>query len=179
MGSLRTELERILTDSYLDGIAEKSLEDIRAMRSECQEAEVALSYLRRVTQGRLDIVHAYLARTVDDQPGLAEVVEDLPGILSAGPGRPDGPGRLPMLLAPDMALGDLTAEVDAVLDGDQVADLAERSVDDLRALVGELDAIEKRTSAERRALHERIDALQAELVDRYKSGAASVEGLLS
>ena len=30
------------------------------MRTECQEAEVALSYLRRLIQGRLDIVHAYL-----------------------------------------------------------------------------------------------------------------------
>lgn len=179
MGSLRSELEHILTDTYLDGVAEKSLEEIRAMRSECQEAEVALSYLRRVTQGRLDIVHAYLARAGGDQPDLAGVVDDLPGILSAGPGRPEGPGRLPMLLAPDMALGDLTAEVDAVLDGEEVADLAGRSAEELQALVDELAAIEKRVSAERRGLHERIDTLQAELVARYKSGAASVEGLLS
>jgi hypothetical protein len=34
-------------------------------------------------------------------------------------------------------------------------------------------------SAERRGLHQRIDALQAELVSRYKSGRASVDGLLS
>jgi hypothetical protein len=179
MGSLRSELEHILTDTYLDGVADKSLEEIRAMRSECQGAEVALSYLRRVTQGRLDIVHAYLARAGGDQPDLAGVVDDLADILSAGPGRPEGPGRLPMLLAPDMALGDLTAEVDAVLDGDEVADLAGRPAEDLRALVGELAAVETRVSAERRALHERIDTLQAELVARYKSGAASVEGLLS
>jgi hypothetical protein len=34
-------------------------------------------------------------------------------------------------------------------------------------------------SADRRALHERIDVLQAELVDRHKTGRASVDGLLS
>ncbi len=179
MASLRSELERILTDTYLDGVSGKSLDEIRAMRSECQEAEVALSYLRRLAQGRLDIVHAYLARAGGDHPDIAGVVDDLPGILSAGPGRPEGPGRLPMLLAPDMELSGLTAEVDAVLDGDQVSDLADRSSEELQALVAELAAIEKRVSAERRALHERIDTLQAELVARYKSGAASVEGLLS
>ncbi len=46
-------------------------------------------------------------------------------------------------------------------------------------LAGRLEAIETRVSADRRALHERIDALQAELVDRHKSGRASVDGLLS
>ena len=34
-------------------------------------------------------------------------------------------------------------------------------------------------SADRRALHERIDTLQAELVERHKTGRASVDGLLS
>ena len=39
--------------------------------------------------------------------------------------------------------------------------------------------LENRVSAERRGLHERIDTLQAELVERHKSGRASVDGLLS
>jgi hypothetical protein len=39
--------------------------------------------------------------------------------------------------------------------------------------------MERRVSSDRRALHERIDALQAELVDRHKTGRATVDGLLS
>ena len=44
---------------------------------------------------------------------------------------------------------------------------------------GRLESIEARVSADRRALHERIDTLQAELVDRHKTGRASVDGLLT
>ena len=68
MTSHEDELVRILNSSYLDGMAERSLADIRAMRTECQEAEVALSYLRRLIQGRLDIVHTYL-----EHPGLGRL----------------------------------------------------------------------------------------------------------
>ena len=74
MASLQADLGRLLTDSYLSGIESKSLDDIRALRAECQDAEVTLSYLRRLAQGRLDIVHAYLVRadrTGDDAASAA------------------------------------------------------------------------------------------------------------
>ena len=45
-------------------------------------------------------------------------------------------------------------------------------------VAGRLEVLENRVSAERRALHERIDTLQAELVERHKTGRASVDGLL-
>jgi hypothetical protein len=180
MPSHKDELDRILTSTYLAGIEAKSLADIRSMRTECQEAEVALSYLRRLIQGRLDIVHAYLEHPgSDDSPDLAALVEDLPAILSAGPGRPAGPGHLPLLLSPDTEESDLTAELDAVLGADEIGTLAELDIDQLNSIAGQLEAIESRVSVDRRALHERIDSLQAELVDRHKTGRASVDGLLS
>jgi hypothetical protein len=179
MPSPRDDLDRIVTSAYLDGIETRSLEDIRSMRTECQQAEVALSYLRRLIQGRLDIVHTYLEHPGDGPPDLAELVNDLPGILSSGPGRPAGPGRLPMLLAPDTEESDLTADLDAVLGADEIGTLAEMDRAQLTELAGRLEALENRVSLDRRALHVRIDTLQAELVDRHKSGRASVDGLLS
>ena len=179
MTSHEDELVRILTSTYLDGMAERSLADIRAMRTECQEAEVALSYLRRLIQGRLDIVHTYLEHPGPDAlRDLGSLVNDLPGILSSGPGRPPGPGHLPQLLSPDTEEVDLTAELDAVLGADEIGTLAELDIDQLNSIAGQLEAIETRVSADRRALHERIDALQAELVDRHKTGRATVDGLL-
>ena len=187
MASLQADLGRLLTDSYLRGIESKSLDDIRSMRAECQEAEVALSYLRRLAQGRLDIVQAYLVRpsgTGDDAvtaepPDLAALVEGLPAILSSGPGRPPGPGHMMTVLAPDTEEADLTAELDAVVSSEQIGHLAELSQEQLSSMADGLEEIERRVSAERRGLHQRIDALQAELVSRYKSGRASVDGLLS
>ncbi len=180
MPSPRDDLDRILTSPYLDGIENRSLTEIRAMRTECQQSEVALSYLRRLIQGRLDIVHTYLEHPDSDSgPDLATLVNDLPGILSSGPGRPPGPEHLPMLLAPDTEGSDLTADLDAVLGADEIATLADMEPAELRELAGRLEALESRVSLDRRQLHHRIDTLQAELVNRHKTGRASVDGLLS
>jgi hypothetical protein len=180
MPSHKDDLDRILTSTYLDGLADRSLADIRSMRTECQEAEVALSYLRRLIQGRLDIVHTYLEHPGSDAlRDLGTLVNDLPNILSSGPGRSSGPAHLPQLLSPDTEEVDLTAELDAVLGADEIGTLAELDIDQLNSVAGQLEAIETRVSADRRALHERIDTLQAELVERHKTGRASVDGLLS
>ncbi len=180
MPSHKDDLGHLLTSTYLDDVGSRSLEDIRAMRAECQEAEVALSYLRRLVQGRLDIVHAFLDRPEDGAaPDLASLVDDLPGILSSGHGRPAGPGRLPMLLSPDTEEADLTRELDAILGVDDIGTLGGLDHDRLRDLADHLGELERAISFDRRALHERIDVLQAELVARHKSGRASVDGLLS
>ena len=84
-----------------------------------------------------------------------------------------------MLWDPDTEGSDLTADLDAVLGADQIAWLAELDPEELRELAGRLEALESQVSLDRRALHLRIDALQAELVARHKTGRASVDGLLS
>jgi hypothetical protein len=184
MQSHEDKLSPLLISTYLDDIESKPLEDIRAMRSECQQAEVALSYVRRLIQGRLDIVHTFLEYPGDDASlDLGTLVSDLPGILSSGPGRPAGFGHLPMLIGPDTEDSELTAgvtaELDAVLGADEIGRLADLDKTELTDLATRLGAIEKRVSGVRRALHERIDTLQAELVSRHKTGRASVDGLLS
>ncbi len=179
MTSLETQLERLLAPDYLDGIEEISLEKVREMRGECQEAETAVSYLRRMAQGRLDIVHAYLDRGENEAiGGLDSLVEKLPQIISSGPQRPAGYGRLPSQMSPDME-GDFAAEVDKILDADRIAALDTMGREELLELAERLSEVESRSSNERRALHERIDKLQSEIVSRYKTGEASVEGLLA
>jgi hypothetical protein len=150
------------------------------MRAECQEAEASLSYLRRLIQGRLDIVHAYMERPEGSAaPDLSSVVENLAGIL-AGPGRSTGPSRNPVLYSPDTdEMAELTVELDTILGADDVANLAGFDDAALAELAGRLRDLENRVSAERRGLHERIDTLQAELVERHKSGTASLDGLLT
>ena len=180
MPSTPDDLSRLLAPDFLDDVDGLTVDEIRTMRTECQEAEGALSYLRRLIQGRLDIVHAYLERPDGaGAPDLSSVVDNLAGIL-AGPGRPSGPGRNPVLFSPDTDdMASLTTELDAILGVDEIGLLATRDPDELRGLADRLGVLENRVSAERRGLHERIDTLQAELVERHKSGRASVDGLLS
>ena len=180
MTQLDSQLARLLVDDYLDGLADRSLDDIRAMRADCEQAETSVSFLRRLAQGRLDIIHAYLdCREDQGVVALEELVGELSDIMSAGPPRPGGPGRLPSAMAPDMEGGALASELDQVIDADQVTRLAEMSEEQLRALAGELSTFEARVSQQRRALHDRIDRLQGEIVSRYKTGGASVDELLA
>lgn len=179
---LRDELDRLFAPGYVDDLADRSLEQLRVMRAEFDRAETAVSYLRRVVQGRIDVVQEILRHDVPGDADLASLVEQLPAIIGAGPPRPAGPGRLPTHLAPDMEVvgdDDLTGEVDAVLDPGALGDLPtmERAV--LEQISANLVELEERISAERRLLHERMDAVQAEIVNRYKSGQVSPDGLLA
>jgi hypothetical protein len=179
--SLEQELERLFEPDYLDGVETRSLDEVRAMRAECQEAETVVSYLRRVVQGRLDVVHSFLDHHNSGQSvgDLDSVVEDLSSIIGSGPARPSGNGRLPSQMSPDMEKVDLTREIDDVLDADGIGKLPTMTEDELRTLGGRLTTIEKRISDQRRTLHERIDALQAEIVSRYKTGDVNPDDLLS
>lgn len=182
MAWLPDELERLFAPGYLDDLQGRTLDQLRAMRAECQRAETAVSYLRRVAQGRLDIVHGLLDRVGSDSSGLAGLVEDLPAIIGGGPPRPAGFGRLPSQMSPDMEsveADDLTEEIDAVVDPGRIGELPGMDPAELRAIGERLTEIETRISQQRRSLHERIDTVQAEIVSRYKSGQASPDGLLA
>ncbi len=173
-----SELETLLGREYVADLGSLPLDEIRSKRSECQQVEVGLSYVRRLAQGRLDIVHAEMERRSGAQSeDLAEVVDHLVDILSDKVHAP-GSGRLPLLMAPDVESEDLTGELDSIAGIDRLGDLASLSDDELAGMAEKLGQFEATVSAQRRALHERIDLLQEEIVGRYKSGRASVDNLL-
>ena len=181
------DVQRFLAPSFLEGLEERSMEALRSSRDEVQQAEVAVSYVRRVVQGRLDIVEAERRRRSHpgDAPSPegedhASIVEELPGILAdAGhSGRGSGPGRLPMHMDPGEHADDLVADVDREVDPTKLTDLESLSGAELDVVADSLRSIERQLSDQRHALHERLDALQAEMVRRYRSGEATVDNLL-
>jgi hypothetical protein len=152
--------------------------ELRAKRAESQNVETGLSYLRRLAQGRLDIVAAEQRRRADgsepvDAEHLVESLSDILGDHLVAPGN----GRLTQQLGPDLNEIDTTA-LDAIAGPGRLSNLGDASDADLAELVVKLSAYEADVSAKRRALFETIDALQAEITRRYKTGEASVESLL-
>jgi hypothetical protein len=174
-----SQLDEVLGPEYAGDLRPRSLDDIRRMRAECQEVETGLSYLRRLVQGRLDIVGVEMERRRDGgAPGdLSSIIEQLPEILSDRTRAP-GVGRLPQHMAPGEIDASLAGELDAILAGQDVDALAGLADDELAALRDRLSDFERRVSSLRRDLFERIDAFQAELTRRYRTGEASVESLL-
>ena len=73
---------------------------------------------------------------------------------------------------------ELEAELDAIVGAGHLADLPSVDDDHLRSMADQLAAFEQQVSGHRRDLFERIDALQAEITRRYKTGEASVDSLL-
>lgn len=175
-------LDLFLSDSFVEGVEGLSMADLRSARSQLQEAEAAVSYVRRMVQGRLDIVAAERARrsgaaAASGAAALDDLVDQLPGILA------DEGSRDSNRLVSQVELGDATsgliADLDRQIGPDPLTEIPSLSDADLGALTDSLASVERELSGNRRALHERIDALQAELVRRYKSGEATVDSLLS
>jgi hypothetical protein len=172
------QLERVLADDYVGEVTALAMDDLRAKRAECQAMEVGLSYQRRMAQGRLDIVAAEQRRRAEGgpPPDHDDLIRNLASTL-ADRQRPPGNGRLPQLMAPEATDVD-TAELDSIAGPGTLARLVDVSDADLAALVEGVSAYEHEVSGRRRSLHERIDALQAEITRRYRTGEASVETLL-
>ena len=174
----RNEVDRVLADDYLGDPSSRPLDEIRAMRDECRVVENKVSFLRRLIQGRLDIVNADLRqRSTGGAPAdLGALIEQLPDILS-DKGHPGGPGRLPSgVLPPDD--DDLTAELDEVAGPGVLHRLHELSDAEVAELARAIGDLEREVSSSRRELFGRIDALHGELVRRYKTGEADAGALL-
>ena len=73
----------------------------------------------------------------------------------------------------------MIAELDAVVSSSQLSSLSDIDDVQLAEAVVALDAQERLTSKRRRALHEVIDSLTAEITRRYRTGEATVDALLS
>jgi nickel-type superoxide dismutase maturation protease len=174
----RDKLDKVLDEEYLAGLTEFSMEELRARRAECQALEVGLSYQRRMAQGRLDIVGAERDRRAagGEVPAHEELVGQLSGILADRIHAP-GLGRLPQLMTPDQAEVD-TEELDTIVGPGRIASLPDLDDGELAELVERLSAYEAEVSSSRHEVHQRIDALQAEITRRYRTGQASVESLL-
>jgi hypothetical protein len=173
-------LDALLAPELLDGLRERPLDEVRERRNACQAAENGLSYVRRLVQGRLDIVGREVEHRRDGgAPGdVSSLVDELPEIL-ADRMRGPGMGRPPQDLEPTDVPEELLARVDEAAGPATLGDLSALHDDALDGLLAALQAIEQEVSGLRRKLHDQIDALQGEITRRYRDGEASVETLLA
>lgn len=172
------QLSEVTDPGYLDGLEQWTLEDVRARRDEATELETGLSYLRRIVQGRLDIVVAEQRhRELGERGDVSELVDELPSILSGNVHAP-GLGRLPTLLAPGEMDPALEAGLDQILPAAYLAQLPDLPEDELRRAAAGLTEFERSVSTQRRAVLDVLDRLQEEIVRRYRTGEATVDSLL-
>lgn len=151
----------------------QSLAEIRAERTALQREEDIVSFVRRLAQGRLDLVEDEKRRResgIDEPPApleqrLAEVFGQQHGGGSARPPREtEVPTDHPLLQQLD--------EMCASYGFESMETLEDRALGDLSSA---LSMFEKECSRQRHEMFDRIDALTAEVVRRVReSGAGAV-----
>ncbi len=155
-------------------------DQLRTRRAACEAQEAAVSYARRVLQGRLDIVRAELERRDEaGEPAAGELLAGLPALLAGDHVATDpARARVSSVTVP-AAADELVARIDADLGETVLSGLAERGEAELAELIATLERHEGELSSSRRALFDSIDALRGELAQRYKDGRANVADLLA
>ncbi|GGV69893.1 MULTISPECIES: aerial mycelium formation protein [Streptomyces] len=162
-----------------------SLPKLRALRRRAQRDEADLSYVRRLLQGRIDILRAELDRRASGaaadtgaEPSGAHssVVERLAEILRDAPARQRSSARHLDMGTPQ---GEEYRELAARILGEvQLSDLSARTDMELRVAMGRLTGCERKVSRRRQRLQRTADECSAEIARRYREGEAQVDDLL-
>ncbi|MFH8756214.1 RsiG family protein [Streptomyces atroolivaceus] len=150
------------------------LPDLRTLRRDAQRDEADLSYVRRLVQGRIDILRAELARRVDPE---SPVVDRLSEILADTPSVHRSSVRHVTLTTPRsdeyrQLAADTLAEV-------ELSDLDARTDEELLTAMARLVRYEQQVSRRRHRLQRTVDDCSAEIARRYRDGEAQVEDLLA
>jgi hypothetical protein len=167
----RRLVERVSEPAYAEGLADKSIEEVRRMRDEAKEAEKELSFERRLCQARMDILGAELQRRTGG--GGEDLLARLPQILAseAGRGAAPLPARAPDLSIPRNA--DVPRRrVEEIVGEQTLARLSTLQAEEIRGIIDSLAEHERSISARRKRVQLVMDLIQAEVVRRYQSGEA-------
>ncbi len=175
-GTGSRRIDKVLAEDYLDGLREASLAEVRALRTEAEQEEVDLSYIRRMVQGRMDVLRAELGRRRGD--GSGDLVADLSRILADEPRGPArGLGRHSAL--EPSRVDQHRRYVEALVADVDLSDAAARGEDELEQAMQALSDEEQTLSGKRRAVQGVMDACSAEITRRYRDGEADVDTLLA
>lgn len=170
-GPQRRRIDRVSADDFLEGLADRSAEEVRSMRDECRAEESQVSYHRRLLQGRIDVARAEQDRRRGGEQ--TSLVDALPSILAGSDSSSrtgqlqsryspvDPPPETPARRAEDVAANDSALS--------RLPDLDDQELDEV---VDELTERERTLSDLRRRILDNLDTLQDELVRRYRTGGA-------
>ncbi|MFG2531507.1 ABC transporter substrate-binding protein [Streptomyces sp. NPDC048516] len=150
------------------------LPELRVVRRDSQQEEADLSYLRRLLQGRIDILRAEIARRSAQHSPL---LDRLPEILTDLPSRHRSSARHVTVGTPHSEEYRRLAE--EILGEVELSDLTARTDQELQDAMGRLIRYEQQISRRRQSLQRTADDCSAEIARRYREGEAQVDDLLS
>ena len=77
MSGGRRRVDRVLGEGFLDGLGEMTLQEVRQRRFDAEQEDADLSYIRRLLQGRMDIIRAEQQRRATASGDADPLVDQL------------------------------------------------------------------------------------------------------
>lgn len=164
-------IDRVLDPAFVEGLDGLSLEDLRARRDESLAEREYLSLLRRLVQGRAEILKAELESRSSDADA-SPLVDRLAAILAGDEPQTASRGEAVRVGVPEEEMLLARRRVERLVSDTGISDPA--SLDDTRlAEAVDLLAKEERTvSDSRNSVIRVLDSLQGELKRRYREDPA-------
>jgi hypothetical protein len=169
-------IDRVLSEGYLDGLAGLPLSEVRELRDQAEQEEADLSYLRRMLQGRVDIINAELARRRGDAGGSGSIIDHLPRILADERSPARGLGRHTVI--EPSRVDEHRRLVERLVGDSDLSALAGRTAEQLEETLERFGDQERQISEQRHAVQIVMDAAAHEITRRYRDGEADVSALL-
>jgi hypothetical protein len=160
-------IDRVRDPAYVEGLTDLSLDEIRERRDECLAEREYLSLLRRLVQGRAEILQAELTSRGDDVE-RAPLVERLTQILGSEERQGPGRGEAVRVGVPEDELLLARRRVERLVADAGISDPASLDDEQLTAAAELLTAEEHTVSESRAAVIDALDKVQDELKRRYK-----------
>lgn len=173
----RSRAERIGDPKYSENLETLDLDVLRLRRKEAEKEEQELSYVRRLLQGRLDIVRAEMRRRAGEG---GELLGALPTILANAhnPAQTrSSQGRFHS--GDDRGDTQSAGGTDQAFSQSSAANIATLEDGELQETLDGLLTQERAVSQGRSQVHRVIDRLSAELTHRYREGTAKVDDVLA
>lgn len=158
------------------GLDALDLDELRARRDTAEDVETQISYYRRLLHGRMDLLNFELRRRSGEEE--RSLLDALPEILAAGMVLGSEPNLRYIDIMPPLPTTTGRRLIDQIMDDGILTQLPELSDEEVHESLERLREVEGELSTQRKQLHTVIDALQDEIVARYRSqqGQAQVSG---
>jgi hypothetical protein len=160
-------IDRIREPAFVDGLAELELDELRIRRDECLVEREHLSMLRRLLQGRAEILQAELT-TRDDAGETASLVESLAKILAADDHPTTSRGEAVRVSLPEEEMLLARRRAERLANDVSLSNPSELDDAALAEAIGRLASEEQHVSEARADVIRVLDVLQDELKRRYR-----------
>ncbi len=176
MNDKRRRIDVVLEREYREGLDSLDLDELRRRRNTAEDVETQISYYRRLLHGRMDLLNFELRRRGGEEERT--LLEALPEILASGMILGNEPNLRHIETMPPIPTSTGRRLIDKIMDDGVLTQLPDLTEAELVEATDRLREVEGELSNQRQQLHLVIDAMQDEIVNRYRSeqGEATVSG---